>query len=661
MTTKTTTLWLGLLLFDVSAAWAAPPALTAADFARKPRFESAKISPGGEFMAVAMQAEDRVSIGILDLANRKINATLAFSHGESIGDYDWVGPRRIVVSLATWYGPLDQPALTGELYGMDADGSNKAYLFGYRGAENVGHLPRGQAEKEYASAFVLDAISLAPQKVLVGVQSWHDAADRAVQQLRTIDVANGRSDTLGTLPLFAPFDVAFDGKGRAILAMGIDRKGAFSLMSSKPESEELSPLPVGESPIHRGAIVGTAQDASAVFYTLDEDSDRICLRRFDRQSGRTAAVSCDTRVDVAEALLSADRSAPLAVRYEDGLPRTVYLQEETSEAKALKALERSFEGQRVRITSRTADGSKMVVRVDSDRNPGDWYLFDVAKRDAEYIMSAREWIDPERMRPQKPIRYTTRDGKTVDGYLTLPVLSDPKQRVPLVLMPHGGPHGVRDYWKWDGWGQWLASRGFGVLQVNFRGSAGYGAEHQSAGYRNWGTTMQDDLADAVKWAVDAGVADAGRVCIVGASYGGYAALMNAVRYPELYRCAASLAGIYDLASQVADSDIDKRYVGRLYLQDVLGRDEKALREQSPITHLDALKASVFIAHGTADERVPFSQAKKLRAALEARKVKFEWHEYDGEAHGFWKDANEADFLQALAAFLERNLAASQAP
>ena len=220
--------------------------------------------------------------------------------------------------------------------------------------------------------------------------------------------------------------------------------------------------------------------------------------------------------------------------------------------KVRASLMRAFPGSNVRITSTTADGSLAIVFVDSDVNPGDYYLFDTKTMRAEFLRATRTWIDPRQMRPRKPIEVTARDGVKLHGYLTQPAGTGPQ---PLVVLPHGGPHGIRDTWEFDWEAQLLASRGYAVLQINFRGSAGYGMDFETAGYRQWGAGMQDDVTDATRWAIEQKVTEPNRICIFGGSYGAFAALMGAAREPDLYRCAVGYAGIYDLELMLSSADI----------------------------------------------------------------------------------------------------------
>jgi dipeptidyl aminopeptidase/acylaminoacyl peptidase len=260
----------------------------------------------------------------------------------------------------------------------------------------------------------------------------------------------------------------------------------------------------------------------------------------------------------------------------------------------------------------------------------------------------------------KAITYKARDGLDIPGYLTLPRGKPPKN-LPLIVYPHGGPYAVRDTSGFDRDAQFFASRGYAVVQMNFRGSGGYGTKFREAGNRQWGGKMQDDVTDAVKWAVSEGIADGNRVCIFGASYGGYAALMGAATTPELYKCAISYAGVSDLETMFIP-----RIISRLGMRDrtpeelefinrVVGdkRDAAYLRERSPVNNAAKIRCPVFIAHGERDLIVPFSNAQDMRAALEREHKKVEFFSRTDEAHGFIRDVNEIALFTHIDAFLRR--------
>jgi dipeptidyl aminopeptidase/acylaminoacyl peptidase len=223
------------------------------------------------------------------------------------------------------------------------------------------------------------------------------------------------------------------------------------------------------------------------------------------------------------------------------------------------------------------------------------------------------------------------------------------------VFPHGGPHGVRDWWEFDPEVQLLASRGYAVLQVNFRGSGGYGMAFESAGHGEWGAKMLDDIADATRWAVEQKVAPADRICIYGASYGGFAALMGAAREPDLYRCAIGQAGVYDLQLMWESGDIPDMRGGRDYLERVLGTDAARLRAQSPVYNAQNIKAPVLLIHGKADERADYEQARRMKEALEQSQKKFEWLALGREGHGVYDEQTRREVYERILQFLDANL------
>jgi acylaminoacyl-peptidase len=230
----------------------------------------------------------------------------------------------------------------------------------------------------------------------------------------------------------------------------------------------------------------------------------------------------------------------------------------------------------------------------------------------------------------------------------------------MVVAPHGGPHGVRDYWSFDPYVQMMASRGYAVLQMNFRGSGGYGRSFLYEGYRHWGTTMQDDVTDVTQWAIDAGITSEDRVCIFGGSYGGYAAMMGAVREPDLYQCVIAYVGVYDLELMYKKGDIPTRESGLEYLRQAVGEDKEDLRARSPVHHLDKLKAPVLIVHGGEDFRVDIAHAYKLRKGLEKLDKPYEWLVKPNEAHGFYLPENRLELFERMIAFLDKYIGDGEA-
>jgi dipeptidyl aminopeptidase/acylaminoacyl peptidase len=274
------------------------------------------------------------------------------------------------------------------------------------------------------------------------------------------------------------------------------------------------------------------------------------------------------------------------------------------------------------------------------------------------IAPAKAEIDPSQMRPTEIVSYPSTDGLTIPAYLTLP--KNASGSMPAVVLIHGGPT-VRDEWQWDAEVQLLASRGYVVLQPQFRGSSGFGKRFMEAGYGQWGLGMQDDVSAGAKWLAEKGIADPKRICVYGASYGGYAAMWGLIKTPDLFRCGISLAGVSDIEYMLKDdSDRNDSAATRLLQQSRIG-DLKTHKQQfndvSPLKKAALIQAPVLIAHGTRDARVPIEHSEKLVAALKKNDKQYEWIELKGEGHGIAQEENRQRFYQALLDSLDKHIGA----
>ena len=308
---------------------------------------------------------------------------------------------------------------------------------------------------------------------------------------------------------------------------------------------------------------------------------------------------------------------------------------------------------------RCASSRFFVVLSRSDREPGQYLLYDAERTALEPIGALRPWIDAAKQGTRSFHRVAARDGLSIPLYATHPPGASATEALPAVLLVHGGPWVRGAHLGWQAEAQFLASRGYRVLQPEFRGSTGYGDKLFRAGFRQWGAAMQDDLADVLAWAVKQGGVDAGRVCIMGSSYGGYAALMAPISHPGAFRCAVAFAAVADLhllySADWSDiSEASKRYSMPVLIGDPV-KDQKRLAGASPLLRAGEIKVPVLLGHGDLDRRVPMAHAKQfLRAAREGG-VSVQYVEYPDEGHGFALPANEADWLRRVEGFLARSL------
>jgi dipeptidyl aminopeptidase/acylaminoacyl peptidase len=302
----------------------------------------------------------------------------------------------------------------------------------------------------------------------------------------------------------------------------------------------------------------------------------------------------------------------------------------------------------------------VVVESRSDRQPGEYFLFDRTERTLALVGKSRPWLDESAQGRRTFHRVATRDGLSMPVYVTHPAGATASDALPAVVLVHGGPFVRGTDILWDAEAQFLASRGYRVIEPEFRGSTGYGFELFKAGWKEWGHAMQDDIADAVQWAAKEKLVDGSRVCIMGASYGGYAALMAPIRHPALYRCAVSYAGVADieLMYSIHWSDISEQ-AKRYRMPKLIGDPEKdaaRLREASPLRRVGEIKIPILLAHGGDDRRVPIEHARKFISAARGAGVTVEDVIYGEEGHGWYFPANQTDFFGRVEKFLARSLA-----
>jgi dipeptidyl aminopeptidase/acylaminoacyl peptidase len=318
-------------------------------------------------------------------------------------------------------------------------------------------------------------------------------------------------------------------------------------------------------------------------------------------------------------------------------------------------LDERLAGYENRLISHSKDETQFVVCSATDRSMGTYYLLDVGSMKLTELFQVSPWLEESQMATMQAIEYESRDGLRIQGYLTLPRGVEP-QKLPTIVHPHGGPW-ARDSWGFNPEIQFLASRGYAVLQVNFRGSTGFGRKFMEASFGQWGLDMQDDITDGVKWAIEEGFADPRRVAIYGGSYGGYATLAGMTKTPELYACGISYVGVSNLFTWIAAiPPYWKPYLEMMY--EMVGhpeRDERRFRETSPLFHADRIAAPLFVAQGANDPRVRKEESDQIVDALRKRKVQVEYMVKDNEGHGFHNEENRFDFYRAMERFLDRHL------
>jgi dipeptidyl aminopeptidase/acylaminoacyl peptidase len=344
----------------------------------------------------------------------------------------------------------------------------------------------------------------------------------------------------------------------------------------------------------------------------------------------------------------------VGVAYDGERPEVHFLD---GDARVLFAnLKRILPGTFPQVLDQTADGRLLLVLAQADRQPPMYLLVDRTTGKASVLAATYPGIEPGQLAAMNAITYTARDGARIPGYLTLPP-GRAATHLPLIVMPHGGPI-ARDVWGFDFLQQFLVSRGYAVLQMEFRGSSGYGDAWYGAAHQDWGGLTYDDVIDGVRWAIERKVADPRRVAIVGWSFGGYVALLGAARDSELFRCAVSIAGVSDLKRLLGYAS---NFTNRLIVREQIGMDRDELMANSPRRLVDGVRIPVLMFHGTSDIQVPVDQGRLMSAALKRAGKPHELVEFDKESHQMDHEKNRTEMLRRIEAFLATHLGAEAVP
>jgi dipeptidyl aminopeptidase/acylaminoacyl peptidase len=615
--------------------WAKSPAdIPVEDFWKQSEFVNIQISPDGKYFGAIVPDQETRALVIFTREERKITGVARFTDKRQVAGFAWISPTRVAFTISDRLGRLVAPIQRGELLFMDVNGKERV---GYGGGRRNAVLTNTLRDEE---DYVIVTDYLPSQRGEGGDQVLYRVNAKTGKALRKAFSPVPASFFLTTREGEARVAAGSRGFQQAeVWYRGKADKEWRKIHSEKDSGQTMTPLFMDV-------------DGEHFYATMTEKTGPDGLYRVDPM-GNTTLVARDELVNPTGYVRALEDGRLLGVSYNVTQPKRVYLDPEHPDAKILRSLEPSFPGQNVNLVNATDDGKLIVFFVSSDRNPGEFYLFDRASAKATYLASVQQWIDPELMSEMKAVQYTARDGTVIHGWLTLPRDSNGKN-LPLIVNPHGGPFGPYDTWGYNPEVQLFASRGYAVLQPNFRGSGGFGESFIRLGWRQWGGTMQDDLTDATKWAIEQGIADPKRICIAGASYGAYAALMGVVKEPDLYQCAVGYVGVYDLTLMDRRGDISESESGLDFLKTVLGTDDSALALVSPNKQASRIKAGVFLAAGKEDRRAPPVHTERMAEAIRAAGGQLDASIIqEGEAHGFYKTENNVALYSKMLAFFDR--------
>jgi dipeptidyl aminopeptidase/acylaminoacyl peptidase len=614
---------------------APPPIIPIKDFAGRSAFWDAKLSPDGKMLSYLRRDNGVAQFIITDVATRKLIRAFATDSSDQFEWYRWVTDDKLLFSVSTGGTFNGEDVRYTRLILVEVGSGTMSRLFGRTEVVEGDNVIHYAEDGSY---------------ILVSIQkSIYDYPAVIRHELKP----NGKIYT-EQQPRDGVWNWVADNNG--VVRMGTGWLGGqfkvFYRSDATGELELVARVKDGQKTTDRYwdavQIIGGSDEG----YVLSEgETGRVGLRRYNFAT-RTMVETIYEHPEWDIDAVGIRDGKPYAVYYTADRDEVHYLDPEL--AKQHAALRNAIGEGEIWVPSRAKDGARMLVRAGSEADPGLLYMYEPAARRMDEVAQYRPAINFLALAKPKPMQYAARDGAVIRGYLTLP-RGRAAKGLPLIIMPHGGPYGIRDKLEYNDEVQLLANRGYAVLQPNFRGSGGYGDAFFELGTGQIGRKMQDDLDDAMDWAVKEGIADPARVCVVGGSYGGYAAMWAVLRNPERYRCAASWAGVTDLEKQLRyDSQSFSRGGFKRWRDRVRGQGVTEVKSVSPVVRAENLNRPLLLAHGTKDIVVPFSQYNMFEKASRTAPLPPETLVIKDEGHSFSKPENEQQWYEALTAFLAKH-------
>jgi dipeptidyl aminopeptidase/acylaminoacyl peptidase len=654
--------------FAAGAAAAADTAPMPIDaFFSNPLLEDATLSPSGRYLAAISAAPGRRdALVVLDLQDNKPRMVAGFKDADIL-DFEWVSDQRLLFNVSDKQtGPGGQ-VLSSGLYAVDRDGSAMRQLAHRRGPHEA-QTPGTNINRRILSwnTFMLRQRGAQDSdRAYVVTPEFNELGEVRTVGLLQLDTRTGQ-----TWPVKRPGTIdgwLLDNAGEPRLATH-SKDGKTTIYYREKDGETWRTI--AQFATYAGSKdaftpVGFGADGT-LFVLAQAGQDTASLHTYDLASGKLSPepIVVTRGYDFTGGLVTR-RGKVLGVSIETDARANVWFDKEMQAVQEAVDKQLPSTVNTISVPSQL-DAQWVLVRSYSDTRPVTYRAYNAKTGAFVLVGKSRDGIDPARMGRQDPVRYKARDGREIPALLTLPA-GGAKKNLPLVMLVHGGPYLRGNHWGWNPPPQFLASRGYAVLEPDFRGSRGYGQAHYRAGWKQWGLAMQDDIADGARWAIAQGYADPQRICIAGGSYGGYAALMGLVKDPDLYKCAVNYFGVTDINllydghwSFKSDLQDDWRIHGMPLLVGDQVKDAAQLKATSPIEQAARITQPVLLAYGASDRRVPLYHGKKFRDAVASHNKEVEWVVYPEEGHGWSQLSTRVDFWGRVEKFLDKHIGSGAA-
>jgi len=621
-----------------------------------PMVSSPSISPDGKNIAVILNQGEFTQVAIIPFENRKEMTVVVQLGGERyrIEEINWANNEKILVSVTQPFNLEGMRLRTTHLYSANIDGTD---VFEVRKKYIKTNRTKDPMTYYYSSPHLLSLLIDEPEHILI---TMSDPRDRNYSSVFKVNVNDGSFEK------YLPNSLRIYGwgvtkKGDILLAIGVDKdpnKDISYIYTRKTVNDEWVKVKTREaykSDTFNVVMYEPENNSIIVISDYTENKDDIVkesLWRYDISTGKFSERlgKAPGKFDVTGAITKrvGKLKEVIGYKYNDGFVRYVYFDKNTDSLN--KEIRNVFAKNNLHANIYDSDATKNrhIISTISDSKPTKYYLFDQPTKKLTPWYGQYPHLSKMNLPKVQPFDFTARDGMKLHGYLTLP---NNVKNPPVVLYPHGGPY-ARDSQYFDSFVQMFASRGYAVMQVNYRGSTGYGNRYQTSGYMQWGKKMQTDLLDAMAWLKDTKQADTNNACIVGASYGGYAALVAGFQTPDRFKCIISLAGVSDMGSQISHW---KKFGYDSYINNAVSRSSSEMKKVSPIEHVTSFKAPVLLIHGKVDTRVSFYQSERMYDALNKAGKDVELELFKFGTHHLNDAGNRKNAMEMMEVFLSKHL------
>ena len=598
------------------------------DFFKNPEKSSFQLSPNGKFISYMKPWNDgnrMMNVFVKEIGSSK-EVRITSASERSLYGYFWINDSRIA------YVQDKGGDENIHIYAVDIDGQNNIDLTPF---DNI-------------QARITDDLEDNPNFMLVALNKRNPQ----VHDVYRLNVNNGDLELVAENPgNISSWMTDNDGKLRiATTTDGV----TTSLLYRENETDEFKSILTTDFKESVSPLYFTF-DNKNIYVSSNRNRDKSAIYKFDLEEVQeTDLIFEHNQVDVYGLMRSKKREVITGVSFTTDKRQLVFFDEYRESIQ--NKLEAKLENVEVALSQFSKDESKAIVITYSDKSRGTYYYYDVLNDKLEKLADLSPWLDPNNMASMKSISYKSRDGLIINGYLTLPVDYKSGDKIPVVINPHGGPW-ARDSWGFDPQVQFLANRGYGVLQMNFRGSVGYGREFWEISFKQWGKTMQDDITDGVLWLIEEGIADSNNIAIYGASYGGYATLAGLAFTPNLYTCGVDYVGVSNIFT-LLETLPPYWELGRQMMYEMIGNPEtekELLESASPLFHVDKIKVPLFVAQGANDPRVKQAESDQIVEALKSRNIDVPYMLKEDEGHGFYNEENRFDFYREMISFLDKHM------